>query len=241
MSGSGPLRGWALIYWIYMPKRKIPLISGEYYHVFSRGSNKQPIFNDVRDYRRALNLIEFYMVSKPPLKYSKWLMLSEKRMESMKNDMKSMEALVECSTYCFMPNHWHFLLKQVLDDGVSRFMGNFQNSYTRYFNTRHNRIGPLFQGRFKSVRIQDERQLLQVSRYIHLNPHSSSVVKNINSLLEYPWSSLPEYLGNSDKTVCQKDLILSYFNGLESHKRFVLDRADYQRRLESIKHLILER
>ena len=229
-----------LIYYVCMPKRKIPLISGEYYHVFSRGSNRRPIFESKRDYRRALSLFEYYMVDEPLLKYSKWLVLSNKEREEKREEMKSMDTLVECLSYCFMPNHWHFLLKQIADGGISKFMGNFQNAYTRYFNTRHDRVGPLFQGRFKSVRIEDERQLLQVSRYIHLNPYSSYVVKNVDELLKYYWSSLSEYTGSSDKMICQKDLVLSYFSDIKSYKEFVLDRTDYLNKLETIEHLVLE-
>ena len=135
-----------------------------------------------------------------------------------------------------MPNHFHFLLKQTAEEGIAKFMSNFQNSYTRYFNTRHNRVGPLFQGPFRAVRVETDEQLLHLSRYIHLNPYSSFVVKNIKDLEEYQWSSFKEYLGK-EKGFCQKEIVMSFFKNPQDYRKFVFDQADYQRELQKIKHL----
>lgn len=140
-----------------------------------------------------------------------------------------------------MPNHFHFLLKQVEEEGTSKFMSNFTNSYTRYFNVKNKRNGPLFQGKFKAIRIETDEQLLHLSRYIHLNPYSSYVVKTLKDLEKYPSSSFPEYLGKSQTSLCSKEIILGQFKNLNLYKKFVFDQADYQRRLEKIKHLILEK
>lgn len=119
-------------------------------------------------------------------------------------------------------------------------MSNFQNSYARYFNTKSKRISPLWQGQFKAVRIEDDNQLLHISRYIHLNPYTSFVVKNLKALLQYQWSSLSEYLNPATGGICSKEIILSQFGNLDDYQKFILDQADYQRRLEGIKHLILD-
>ncbi len=119
-------------------------------------------------------------------------------------------------------------------------MSDFQNSFVRYYNTKNEKKGPLFESQFKAVRILSEGQLLHVSRYIHLNPYSGYLVKNINDLESYQWSSFREYLGLASKNICYKDLILSAFSCPDDYKKFVFDRADYQRELEQIKHLILE-
>ena len=139
-----------------------------------------------------------------------------------------------------MPNHFHFLLKQRKDGGITRFLSNFQNSYTRYFNVRHQRTGHLFQGQFKAVRMETDEQLLHVSRYIHLNPYSSYLVKDFKALKDYPWSSLGEYLNLFDHKVSEKQTLLSFFSSVKKFEQFIFNQKDYQRELESIKHLLLE-
>ena len=121
--------------------------------------------------------------------------------------------LAEIVAYCFMPNHFHFLLKQKANDGISKFIANFTNSYGRYFNSKNKRNGPLFQNRFRATRIETEQQLLHVSRYIHLNPYSAYLVKNLKELEVYPYSSLPEYIGKTDSEFCYKENVLHYFKG----------------------------
>jgi putative transposase len=139
-----------------------------------------------------------------------------------------------------MPNHFHFLVRQNIDSGISKFMSNFENSYTKYFNIKNSRIGPLLQGPFKAVKIDSEEQLLHVSRYIHLNPFSSALVKNIDDLINYEWSSFSEYFGLNKYKLCQRGNIFSTFKNIETYRLFVFDQADYQKCLEEIKHLILE-
>ena len=138
-----------------------------------------------------------------------------------------------------MPNHFHFLLRQREKNGISIFLSNFQNSYTRYFNTQDKRVGPLFLDQFKAVRIEDEDQLLHVHRYIHLNPITSFVVKTVEKLRTYLWSSLPEYFGLT-QGFCETKTILSQFRKRSAYETFLYDQIAYQQKLASIKHLILE-
>jgi len=119
-------------------------------------------------------------------------------------------------------------------------MSNVWNSYTRYFNIKRKRVGPVFQGVFKAVRIQDDNQFLHVQRYIHLNPYSSFLVKNWEELAKYPYSSLSEYLDIGEKNVCNKELTKGFFKSVEDYKKFVFNQADYQRSLEKVKHLTFE-
>lgn len=118
-----------------------------------------------------------------------------------------------------------------MDGGISKFMSNFANSYTRYFNTKSKRKGPVFEGKFKAKRIETDEQLLHLSRYIHLNPHSSFVVKNLKELESDPYSSFPEYIQETDTSFCNKEIILGHFWDTVSYKEFVFDQADYQREL----------
>lgn len=224
-----------------MPARIIPLVTGEFYHIFNRGINKQPIFLTTKDYFRAIEVLEFYSFATAKLRFSKFLLLpQEERRRLWEKLRKEGEKLVEFISFSLMPNHFHFLLVQRQESGISKFMRYLQDSYTRYFNTRHKKFGPILQGQFRAVRVEDENQLLHLSRYIHLNPYSSFVVKDPKQLETYPWSSLPEYLGRTKTNICNKQIILSNFKSLQDHQKFIFDQADYQRRLEEIKYLLLE-
>ncbi len=223
-----------------MPGRRTILANGEFYHIFNRGINHQPTFLNRRDYQRALLASRLYQYLQPPISLSQFLQMSQQKREKLLTNIPKSGSLVTIAAFCLMPNHFHFLLRQETDEGISRFMANLQNSYTRYFNTRHQRDGALFSGRFKAVHIENEDQLLHVSRYIHLNPYSSFVVKTQQQLLNYPWSSLPEYLHPKEAKISQPQIILSSFSSPADYKKFLLNQADYQRHREEIKHLMLE-
>ncbi|MCX7881499.1 MAG: transposase, partial [Patescibacteria group bacterium] len=147
--------------------------------------------------------------------------------------------LVKIICYCLMPNHYHLLLQQKSKEGISRFISQFQNSFTRYFNTKNKRKGHLFEGQFKAVRVETEEQLIHLSRYIHLNPFSSYVVKKIDDLYSYPYFSFKEYL-DIEKGFCDKEVIFSYFKDKKKYEEFVVNQADYQRNLEKIKHMTFD-
>lgn len=222
-----------------MPYRKVVFADGEFYHIINRGVAQQPIFLSIRDYSRFLSVIDFYKHLSPPLSYSHYIRLPEKQKSKFIKNLKKKPQLVEIICYCLMPNHFHLLLKQLRNKGTPTMIGNIQNSYARYFNTKYERAGPLFQSMFKAVRIETDEQLLHVSRYIHLNPSTSYVVETGN-LDSYPWSSLPEYLSLRESTFINTKIVLDYFKSKKEYKEFVLNQADYQRKLARIKHLILE-
>lgn len=224
-----------------MPGRKIPLVTNQIYHGLNRGISFQPTFTIKKNFQRAIEVMRYYQNQKPPLRYSQFTALSNKRRKQiLKNLAKEKKFLVEIIAYCIMSNHFHFMLKQSKEGGISKFMSNFTNSYTRYFNIKNKRSGPLFGGKFKAIRVETDEQLLHLSRYIHLNPYSSYVVKTLKDLEKFSFSSFPEYLGKTQIIICNKEIILSQFKNPESYKKFVFDQADYQRELEEIKHLALE-
>lgn len=224
-----------------MPGRKIPLVTNQIYHVLNRGIASQPVFLAKKDYQRTLEIIWYYQNQNPPLSYSHFLRLPIKQKSEILERLKNKEKfLVEIIALSLLPNHFHFLLKQTQENGVSIFMSNLTNSYTRYFNTKNKRTGPLFQGKFKATMVETDEQLFHLSRYIHLNPYTSYVVKKLKDLKDYPYSSLPEYLGRSRANFFQKEIVLNQFKNVNSYKRFVFDQAEYQRKLERIKHLAME-
>lgn len=230
-----------LVYFGDMPtNRKLIFANDEIYHVFNRGVERRPTFTNKWELDRALLTLGFYRYAQLPTKLSKFLVLPpNKQNELLTNLEKNYEKLVEIICFCLMPNHFHFMLKQKLEDGISTFISNFTNSYTKYFNTKHERAGPLFQGTFKAVRIETDEQLVHVSRYIHLNPTSSFLIKP-EELENYHWSSYPEYLNFSGQHLTSKNIILDLFSSKEEYKKFVLDQMDYARQLEIVKHLVLE-
>lgn len=222
-----------------MAGREEPLVTGEYYHIFNRGVAKLPTFLSDHDYQQAMLGLNYYRFIKPPIKLSRYKKLNlQGKAELLAKMSQDGDKLVDIISFVLMPNHFHFLLKQVADNGVARFLSLFTNSYTRYFNTRQNRPGPLFQGAFKAVRIESNAQLLHLSRYIHLNPYVSRIVKK-SELLTYPWSSLPSYFSGTDNVI-EPAIILSQFKTSTGYRDFILSHADYARELEFIKHQLID-
>lgn len=213
-----------------MARRSQILATGEIYHVFNRAIDKRSIFTSAIALNRFIELIRFYERVRP-IRYSK-LTAEQRRQLIDKNDG---DRLVEIICYCVMPNHFHLLIKQLCDGGITSFLRKITDGYSRYFNLIHERSGALFQGNFKAVRVATNEQLLHVSRYIHLNPLTAYLV---NDLRHYHWSSYLEYLNNSDG-FCSKEIILGQFRH-SNYEKFVLDNADYQRKLKEIAHLIIE-
>lgn len=225
-----------------MPYRKEPIVAGEIYHVFNRSVARLPIFLNKNDYQRAIDLINYYRFPHhPALRFSHFKRLPLKKREEILEDFaKNQKPTLEILAFCIMPNHTHFLIRMLLDRSLSLFMRDFQHSYSKYFNLKHNRSGSLFQSMFKAKRIETDEQLVHVSRYIHLNPSSSFII-NTESLEGYPWSSFREYLGDHNPSnITSTKQILNYFRSKEEYKKFVLDQADYQRELSKIKHLTFD-
>lgn len=213
-----------------MPSRSIPFVNGEFYHIFNRGVAKMQIYTNSYDYYRFTKSIIYYQRMGPKPRFSLF---------SGKNTLSNLEGekIVNITCYCLMPNHFHFLLQQIKDNGITEFMGKLSNSYTKYFNTKNKRVGPLLQGEFKSVHVETNEQLIHVSRYIHLNPLVGYKTKNLEI---YQWSSYPEYIGIVNTSICEKTIILEQFKSPEAYKQFVLDHEEYARKLEYIKHLLLD-
>jgi len=223
-----------------MPGRFEVFLKGGIYHLFNKTIEGKKVFIDSTSCSRFLDIVHYYKSSMVKISYSRFkrLPLTIQHKLNKKNNLKK-NLKVNLLSYCLMPTHFHLLVQQVGDKPVSRFIGDIVNAFTRYFNLKHNRKGPLFIPRFKSVRITTDEQLWHVSRYIHLNPYTSEVVRNIADCDSYPWSSLGEYISSKmGKGICEKNMILSFFKNSTSYQSFVKDNADYQRRLELIKHVM---
>lgn len=222
-----------------MAQRKTILATNEIYHIYNRGVEKRPIFIDKRDYSRFIAITNYYRFANCPMRFSYFKLLSYEEKDNLfKKLEKESDKLVEIFSFCFMPNHIHFLLKQLADKGISKFMAKITNAFSHYFNIRHNRKGYLFQGNFGASRIEDDEQFIHVSRYIHLNPVTSFIIE-INDLPHYEYSSFPEYINSTTGFTNTKD-VLALFKNRDNYKEFVENQVGYARKLENIKHLVLE-
>lgn len=222
-----------------MALRSHPIVTEEIYHVFNRSVGSQPVFLGQKNCNRAFEVFQFYSFLNPPLRFSHYNRLENK--EKFLLEVKSKcTRLIDLYSFCLMPNHFHFLVKQLEEKGILTFMANFQNSYAKYFNKKNERHGALFQSQFKAVRIETDEQLLHVCRYIHLNPFSSFIVKSIGELENYQWSSLPDYLGKRSLEFVNDKFIMNYFSSIDKFKSFTYDHADYQKKLKELEYFTLE-
>lgn len=215
-----------MIAFIKMPFRRIILATGEAYHIFNRSIQEIPIFKKKREINNFLMAMNFYLNSNPPVKFSVY------RQTKKNYSIDTPSPLVKIIAFCLMPTHFHFILLQNQDNGIKVYLQKLINSYSHYFNLRNKRKGPLFEGRFRVVRLETEDQLLHLTRYIHLNPVTAYLV---NHPKDYPYSSFSAYLGEKNFLPIETSMVSS-----QKYEEFVLARKDYQRKLDEIKHLLLE-
>jgi len=202
-----------------MPKTKIAI--NEHYHIYNRGNNKQNIFFEERDYIRFLFLIlhfqggdTVYNIGRHVSNYVRHRMFNIDFGEVSKNKK------VELLAFALMPNHFHFILKEKEQGGISKYLQRIQNSYTKYINTKNKKIGHLFQGPYQSVHIASNEQLLHLSAYIHRNPREIKKWKDKEDT--FPWSSFIDYVKeNRWEKLLSTELLLNQFKKQEEYKNFV--------------------
>ena len=166
-----------------MPYRRIAFSADSYFHVFNRGVEKRIIFEETLDYKVFCDILFYYLnyVSHP------FQFALHRSGDAQSGIFKDKISLV---SYSLMPNHYHLLLYQKNEVVLSDFMRRIGVTYSMYFNQKYNRVGSLFQGRFKAKLIDTDEYLLQVNKYIHRN----SLKITRTGLGDYPWSSYHAYL-----------------------------------------------
>ena len=208
------------------------LVPGEVYHVYTRGVEKRSIFISDNDRGRVLSLLLHCMPKGQILSFS-----NAKKMKQDPALTKEGEGLVDLLCYCIMDNHLHLLLKENVEGGTSLYMQRLLNSYAKYFNMKEDRSGSLFVNPFKAVLVDNDEQLLHVSRYIHVNPYVARMVSNP---FEYEWSSLSDYVSKEDTGFsCHKSLILSLMKR-DEYRKFVESKEDYIRSLDRFEYLFVD-
>ena len=146
--------------------RKIKFAPGEHYHVYSRGIEKRKIFLDHKDYKRFMALL--YIMNQAPSFHFANFLKSHTLKEIFQE--KRGKPLVAVLSYALMPNHFHMLLHEHTEGGISKFMMRLLTAYSMYFNTKYKRSGGLFTHPFRAQHISNESQYLWIFSYIHLNP-----------------------------------------------------------------------
>jgi len=204
-------------------------VPGGFYHIYNRGVEKRDIFLDDQDRRVFLNYLKIYLSPKEEI-------LEEiKTNKNLSDEVKAKKTLEiinlnnfynKIDVFCFilMKNHFHIELRQKESRDIEIFMRSLSTRYGRYFNERYQRVGPLFQGRYKGILIEKEEYFLHLSRYIHTN--SIEILGKGKDLVSYLWSSYPAYLGKTNFNWLKKDYLLGYFEsvkgfGFGSYQGFV--------------------
>ncbi len=198
-------------------------VPNTYYHLFNRGVEKRTIFQDKQDYVVFLSYLKLYLSPlttidrrhhrHQPILQGTSLSVIKPPSRRPKNYHQQINLLA----YCLMPNHFHLMVHQTNKDDINHFMRSLLTKYSMYFNKKYDRVGPLFQGRYKAVRVTSEEQFLYLSKYIHRNP--LSILKK-QPLKSYEYSSYPNYLGLRKQTWLQPQKILSSFSQINPNKSY---------------------
>jgi len=216
--------------------RKKTLSENEFYHIYNRGVDKRKVFLNDRDYERFLISLNLLNDEKDGLMHA-WRDFKRDNPSLnleyfIKTRIGKRRSLVEIIAYALIFNHYHFILKQVSRKGIERFMQKLGNSYTKYFNKRHERSGALFQGKFKLSHIKTTAQLLRMSVYVNCN----SEIHKIYAAKNYHWCGFAEYTSQTRKGICRKSVILSHFKDTKDYKEYVEENIlDFQQRKEDQK------
>jgi putative transposase len=220
-----------------MGNRNVPFAEHEYYHIYNRGNSKQVIFREPDDYERFQALLY--------LSNSFERFVFREIDEDKRYFIDRGTVLVDIEAYCLMPNHFHILLTQKVDNGISLFMKKVSTGYSMYFNKKYERTGSLFEGAFKSQHADSDEYLKYLYSYIHLNPVKliqplwrEEGVKNINHTFEYlrnyTYSSYPDisigetYGNREEQKIIKSSLFTGYFSTPEEHQQELLSWLTYQ-------------
>lgn len=215
--------------------RKDILTNNECYHILNKSIAGYIIYNNDADFLRMLNIMQYYQTENPSVCYSRFAQLNMQDQQLILSHNQTKKKIVQIIAYCLMPTHFHLILKQLAEKGISRYIANVSNSYSRYFNAKHNRQGPLWQGKFKNVKIDNDKQLLHLTRYIHLNPTTAEIVTNP---LDWQYSSFREYILPIKNNLSDYQSVINIKPGV--YKRFVLSQQDFQKKLSIIKKQLLD-
>ncbi len=210
--------------------RKVKFQTGEYYHIYNRGVDKREVFCNEKDFIRFLtgmrefnkketinSLYRLNQIKKKRLNAEKEAKLL--RFSASAENRRSLASLVGLISYSLIPNHYHFILKQSMDNGIKNFMHKLGTGYTNYFNAKHKRSGSLFQGPFNAVPIKDSYYLCKLLIYVNYNYE----IHNLGKAGSWPWSSYSDIIGKRNGTLCNLNIIKEEFGTVEEFKNLAAE------------------
>ncbi len=212
-----------------MPTQRPSLVSGELYHVYNRGVEKRIIFPTDNDYRRFISALRFFNTARP-VTLREFFIFEKTGIGSLYPE----EPLVQIGSFILMTNHYHLLVKQLVDKGLSLFMQKLGAGYTGFFNLKHSRSGALFQGRYKIKWIDNDRYGRYIQAYIPLNALDGVThewreagikdkKKSLAILKSHPWSSFSSYTDqNKFPGIINPSFIYHFFEDINEFQNFVL-------------------
>ena len=226
---------------VFMSTHRPILSTNEIYHLYNRAIGKEPVFISKQFLNKILQITNYYRYLQR-ISFSDFNRMTITLQQNYMASIINKPPLIEVYVFSFMPNHFHFLVKQLQDKGISLFLSNIQNSFAKNYNLINDRNGSLFEHNFKAKRIMNNEEFIHVSRYIHIN-HVTSRIIEFDQLLTYPWTSLPFYLNSGNPQgshLINTKPILNYFKTPEKYLRFLENQVEYQRKLKEIKDLLLD-
>ncbi len=203
-----------------------------------------------KDYFRFIHDLYEFNDTNVTLHTNRRLEIRETGRGSTSTSKRQRDLLIDIIAFCLMPNHFHLVLRQLKENGITRFMQKFGTGYTMYFNQKNQRTGVLFQGRFKAILVDRDSYFLPLLNYIHLNPlelteprWKEKGIKNLKQVSEflnsYRWSSYQDYIGIKNfPSVINKEFLIGYFKNEEGYKNVVSQWPNKD--LNKIKQMILE-
>jgi putative transposase len=215
--------------------RKINFAIGEFYHIYNRGNSKQKIFKDEEDYLRFITLL-FTCNS-----VNNFNLFAVSRSKESAYLFERGEQIVSIGAYVLMRNHFHILIKEKKEGGISKFMQKLSTAYVMYYNKKYNRNGGLFEGKFKSRCLNTDRYLKYIFSYIHLNiikliqkDWKERGIKNKSQALgylnNYQYSSYLDYIGVSrvQNKILNKNDFPRYFGSINDFKEEIFEWLNYE-------------
>lgn len=204
-----------------MALRKQSFVPNEFYHLYNRGTEKRIIFKDAKDYRHFLFLMYICNTTRSI------------ELRKIGENFDRGETIVDIGLYCLIPNHFHILVHEKVEGGISKYMLKLMTSYSMYFNKKYKRTGKLYEGTFKSIHANSDRYLKYLYSYIHLNPaklidkkwkenKNKNRAKLLKYVFNYPYSSLQEYASLKFKII-NPDPFPVYFKNIKKHEKELLE------------------